>query len=252
MSQRQPPRNPESDPDRLYAEPRDHLVDFAFDEQVAQVFPDMIRRSVPGYETVISMLGVFAREYVTDNSHIYDLGCSLGAASLAVRRHIQASGCTLIAVDNSEPMVNHCRDNMLRDHSITAVEVRCEDIQDTRIHNASLVTMNFTLQFIAPPQRSGLLRNIFAGMNPGGTLILSEKIRFDDPASQQLQTDWHHGFKRANGYSDLEISQKRQAIENVLLPDTADAHRERLLAVGFSRVEQWFQCFNFVSFVAVK
>lgn len=241
-----------SDSDRIYAEPKDHLVDFSFDEQVAQVFPDMIRRSVPGYETVISMLGVFARQYVTDNSHIYDLGCSLGAASLAVRRHTQASGCTLIAVDNSEAMVKHCRENMLRDHSISAVEVRCEDIQDTAIENASLVTMNFTLQFIAPTQRDAVLRAIHSGLNPGGALILSEKICFDDTLSQTLQTEWHHAFKRANGYSDLEISQKRQAIENVLLPDTADTHHARLLDVGFSRVEQWFQCFNFVSFVAIK
>ena len=241
-----------SEPDRIYAEPQTHLVDFAFDEQVARVFPDMIRRSVPGYETVIAMLGVFARQYPTDNSAIYDLGCSLGAASLAVRRHVQASGCTLIAVDNSEAMVKHCRENMERDHSITPVEVRCEDIQDTVVSNASLVTLNFTLQFISPEERAPLLQRICDGMNPGGALILSEKIKFTDEAAQASQQAWHHGFKRANGYSDLEISQKRQAIENVLLPDTADDIRERLLSVGFSRADQWFQCFNFVSFVAVK
>ncbi|MDX1696273.1 MAG: carboxy-S-adenosyl-L-methionine synthase CmoA [Ketobacteraceae bacterium] len=240
------------EPDRIYAEPRSHLVDFAFDEQVAQVFPDMIRRSVPGYETIISMLGVFARQYVTDNSCIYDLGCSLGAASLAVRRHVQASGCALIAVDNSEAMVKHCRENIERDHSITSVEVRCEDVQDTVISNASLVTMNFTLQFISPDRRESVLQRIYDGMNPGGALILSEKIIFDDAESQHCHQQWHHGFKRANGYSDLEISQKRQAIENVLLPDSARVHHERLQSLGFSRVEQWFQCFNFVSFVAVK
>lgn len=251
-SDNEPPTAPVSDPDRIYAEPRQHLVDFAFDEQVAQVFPDMIRRSVPGYETIISMLGVFARQYVTDNSNIYDLGCSLGAASLAVRRHVQASGCSLIAVDNSEAMVKHCRENMARDHSITSVDVRCEDIQDTAINNASLVTLNFTLQFVQPRERQALLRGIYEGLNPGGALILSEKIKFDDPTAQEQQMAWHHGFKRANGYSDLEISQKRQAIENVLLPDSADTHRERLQQLGFSRVEQWFQCFNFVSFVAVK
>ena len=238
--------------DRIYAKPQPHLVDFAFDEQVARVFPDMIRRSVPGYETIISMLGMFAKEFVTDNSQVYDLGCSLGAASLAMRRHIQASGCRLIAVDNAEAMVKHCRENLEQDQSITACEVRCEDIQDTLIQNASLVTLNFTLQFIAPESREALLKNILTGLNTGGALVLSEKIFFENDDSQELQTSWHHSFKRANGYSDLEISQKRQAIENVLIPDTIEQHRERLTKLGFSRVECWFQCFNFVSFVAIK
>lgn len=238
--------------DRIYANPQSHLVDFAFDERVARVFPDMIRRSVPGYETVISMLGVFAREYVQDNSHIYDLGCSLGAASLAVRRHIQAHGCHLVAVDNAEAMVKHCRENLERDQSLTSVEVRCEDIQNTAIENASLVTLNFTLQFVKPEQRLALMEKIYKGLNPGGALVLSEKIKFSDDQAQQLQTDWHHAFKRANGYSDLEISQKRQAIENVLLPDTVQAHQQRLQQVGFASVQQWFQCFNFVSLIAIK
>lgn len=238
--------------DRIYAEPQQRLVDFAFDEQVARVFPDMIRRSVPGYETVISMLGIFAREYVQDNTNIYDLGCSLGAASLAVRRHVQASGCTLIAVDNAEAMVSHCRDNLERDQSITSVQVRCENIQDTHIDNASLVTLNFTLQFIKPAERLALLSGIYQGLVPGGALVLSEKVKFSDPQTQAMQTDWHLEFKRANGYSDLEISQKRQAIENVLLPDTLDAHRERLQQAGFRCVQPWFQCFNFVSLVAIK
>lgn len=238
--------------DRIYAKPHSRLVDFVFDEQVARVFPDMIRRSVPGYETIISMLGVFAAEYVKDNTQIYDLGCSLGAASLAIRRHVQASGCKLIAVDNAEAMVKHCQENLDVDQSITSVEVRCEDIRNTVIESASLVTLNFTLQFIKPEHRLGLLQKVYQGMNPGGALVLSEKIKLSTPESQQLQTDLHHAFKRANGYSDLEISQKRQAIENVLIPDTIADHVARLNQVGFSRVELWFQCFNFVSFIAVK
>ncbi|MCG8316170.1 MAG: carboxy-S-adenosyl-L-methionine synthase CmoA [Pseudomonadales bacterium] len=238
--------------DRIYANPKNHIVDFAFNEQVAKVFPDMIRRSVPGYETVISMLGVFAREYVQDNTHIYDLGCSLGAASLAIRRHVQASGCKLIAVDNAAAMVKHCRENIEVDQSITSVEVRCENIQETQIEKASLVALNFTLQFIKPEQRFDLLSGIYQGLNPGGVLVLSEKIHFETEQIQQLQTAWHHSFKGANGYSDLEISQKRQAIENVLLTDTQAQHIERLKQIGFSQVSQWFQCFNFVSFLAIK
>ena len=244
--------NDTSTKDTLFSRPRPHLVDFAFDEQVAQVFPDMIRRSVPGYDTVIAMLGVFGSHYVQPHTRVYDLGCSQGAATLALRRHIHTPDVKIIAVDNAPAMIERCRHNIAADLSPAEVELRCEDIQQTPIENASLVALNFTLQFLPPEQRDTMIARIAAGLNTGGVLVLSEKICFDDQMQQALFTDLHHEFKRLNGYSDLEISQKRQAIENVLIPETLEQHRQRLLAQGFSRVDAWFQCFNFVSFLAVK
>lgn len=238
--------------DRIYQKPHGHLVDFRFDDAVADVFPDMIRRSVPGYESIISMLGVFAHQYVVDGSHLYDLGCSLGAASLAMGRHVTASDCHLVAVDNSDAMIARCEHNLSQAALPISIELRCEDVEATEIRNASLVALNFTLQFIAPEKRLPLLRSIADGTREGGALVLSEKICFDDAAEQQLQETLHHGFKRANGYSDLEISQKRQAIENVLIPDTLDVHKERLFTAGFREVQCWFRCFNFISLIAVK
>lgn len=241
--------------DNLFAKPLPHLVDFAFDEQVASVFPDMIRRSVPGYETVIAMLGVFASSLVTEASRVYDLGCSQGAATLALRRHIRVADVTLVAVDNSEPMIERCRSNVAADLSKSQVELRCEDIQTTPIENASLIALNYTLQFVPLEQRPALVQRLYAGMNPGAGLILSEKIALPcglQDGQQAQFTAWHHEFKRLNGYSDLEISQKRQAIENVLIPETSATHVQRLQQAGFREVYCWFQCFNFASFVAIK
>lgn len=238
--------------DTLFAQPRPHLVDFAFDEQVARVFPDMIRRSVPGYDTIIAMLGVFAHHYVQPHSRVYDLGCSQGAATLALRRHISAPDVKIVAVDNAPAMIERCQQNIAADLSPSEVELCCEDIQHTVIENASLVALNFTLQFLPPDQRAGMLARIAQGLNPGGVLVLSEKICFADAEQQSLFTDLHHDFKRLNGYSDLEISQKRQAIENVLIPDTLEQHKARLLANGFGTVHCWFQCFNFISLLAIR
>lgn len=238
--------------DTLFSTPKPHLVDFAFDEQVARVFPDMIRRSVPGYDTVIAMLGVFAHHYVQPHTRVYDLGCSQGAATLALRRHIRATDVKIVAVDNAPAMIERCQHNIAADLSPSEVELRCEDIQQTPISNASLVALNFTLQFLPPEQRDGMIGSIAAGINPGGVLVLSEKICFADAGQQALFTDLHHDFKRLNGYSDMEISQKRQAIENVLIPETLEQHCARLRAQGFSSVHCWFQCFNFVSVVAIK
>ena len=115
-----------------------------------------------------------------------------------------------------------------------------------------MVALNYTLQFIAVEQRASLLSNIQQGMVPGGVLLLSEKIQFNDASVNDLFVDLHHDFKRANGYSELEISQKREAIENILVPESLTIHRQRLIDCGFSRVEVWFQCFNFASLVAFK
>lgn len=238
--------------DNIFAKPTEMLVDFVFDEQVASVFPDMIRRSVPGYDTIIPMLGVFAEKYMQANSNVYDLGCSLGAATLSMRRRIKQENCKIIAVDNAEAMVDKCRQNVARDISTTPVEVLCDDILNINIVNASLVVINFTLQFLGPEIRASLLENIYQGLNNGGALILSEKVISEDQRQQSFFDDLHTEFKRANGYSELEISQKRTALENVLIPETSDKHIERLHACGFEFVSSWFQCFNFSSFCAVK
>jgi len=249
------PSLPTSGKDQLFQQQQTHLVDFAFDELVVNVFPDMIRRSVPGYETVISMLGVFAGRYVQPHSSVYDLGCSLGASTLAMRRHITAEGCRVVGVDNSSAMIQRCQENVNQadKHGCDVpVSLVCADIQQADIQNASLVALNFTLQFLSPDERLAMLTSIYQGLLPGGALVLSEKICFDDTNKQEMFTDLHHDFKRANGYSDLEISQKRQTIENVLIPDTLEQHKERLMNAGFSSVHCWFQCFNFISLYAIK
>jgi tRNA (cmo5U34)-methyltransferase len=149
-------------------------------------------------------------------------------------------------------MVERCRTALGNDHTCAGVEVVEGNILSTEITNASVVVLNFTLQFIPPEDRLQLLERIAAGMRPGGVLILSEKVVFNDAHLNELLADIHHDFKRAHGYSDLEISQKRNALENVLIPETIAAHRERLLKAGLTSVDVWFQCFNFMSMLAVK
>ena len=238
--------------DSIYARPHQDLKAFVFDEQVASVFPDMINRSVPGYGSVIAMAGFFAGQYAQPDSVCYDLGCSLGASTVSMRNGIQASGCRIVAVDNAEAMANRCRDHMMQHAHPIPVEVVCEDIRDLAIRQASFVVLNYTLQFIPSDQRAALLRKIYEAMLPGGTLLLSEKVRFTDPDQQMRYTNLHHAFKRANGYSDLEISQKRTALEHVLVPDTIETHLERLAQAGYAHCSVWHQCLNFVSIIAIK
>jgi tRNA (cmo5U34)-methyltransferase len=237
--------------DSIYASSSD-LVDFAFDEAVAAVFPDMILRSVPGYADAIALTGLIAGEYAQPNTVCYDLGCSLGATTLAMRRQISAPGCRIVSVDNAPAMVERCRAHLEAVPSSVPVEVRCGDLRDCAIENASVVAMNFTLQFVAPADRDVVLTRIHAGMRPGGALVLAEKIAYARPEEQAFQEAMHLAFKRANGYSELEISRKRSALEHVLIPDSPEAIELRLAEAGFQRSYQWLRCFNFVAFVAFK
>lgn len=228
------------------------VTDFVFDERVAAVFTDMINRSVPGYGTILTMIGTFAERYAQAGSRCYDLGCSLGGATLAMRRQVRTSDCEIVAIDNSPAMIARCREILAREPAGVPVTLHCADILESTIRDASLVVLNFTLQFVPLARRAELLRRIYAGMKPGGMLVLSEKIHFEDPELNALFIDLHHRFKEQNGYTRTEIAGKRAAIENVLVPETLRAHEARVREAGFASFAVWFQCFNFASMVAVK
>jgi len=238
--------------DLIYSSPQTQVKDFTFDAQVVEVFPDMITRSVPGYNTIIDTIGRLSQRFVQKNTFIYDLGCSLGAATLAMRKGIIAKQCKIIAVDNSPAMVERCKMHINAFKGETPVDVIEANIQNIKIENASMVVLNFTLQFVDKAERQALISTIAKGINEGGVLVISEKISHGDPIIDEHLIDLHHDFKRANGYSELEVAQKRTALENVMRTDSVEQHIERLKNAGFSHVSPWFQCFNFISFVAIK
>ncbi|WDT87905.1 carboxy-S-adenosyl-L-methionine synthase CmoA [Alteromonas sp. 009811495] len=238
--------------DNIYANPLSKVADFKFDESVVDVFPDMIQRSVPGYETIIHTIGELAKSAVSDNSNVYDLGCSLGAASLSIARATQDKTFNIIGVDSSEAMVERCKRVVQAFTLKNPITIEQAYAQEVEITNASMVVMNFTLQFIPPADRAALLSKIYEGLNPGGILVLSEKIRHPTLRGNELLIDLHHQFKRDNGYSELEVSQKRAALEKVMLTDTFEEHETRLKNAGFSDVVMWYKCYNFTSLIAVK
>lgn len=249
-------RPDQQDRDRLF-DTQDKVGDFVFDERVARVFDDMISRSVPGYGTILNMLGLLAERYAQADSSLYDLGCSLGGASFAMAGRVDQAGCEIVAVDNSKAMIGRLqqRINEAASNELTPLcKIHCveEDIRQTPIDNASVVVLNFTLQFIPPAHRRALVQRIYDGMRPGALLLISEKIRFPDPKLDELFIEMYHAFKERMGYSKLEISQKRAALEKVMIPETLQAHRQRLEAAGFHSFDSWFQCFNFASMVAFK
>lgn len=239
--------------DTIYSLARERVGQFSFDQSVVDVFPDMIARSVPGYASILSMIEQLTARFAISSTQLYDLGCSLGAATRLMRVQAPAD-CLLHAIDNAPAMIQRLRQLLDADANVAGCQVRLvqSDVRDIEFSEASFVVLNLTLQFVPLSERPTLLQKIYDGLLPGGALLLSEKICFDDPLQQALLTELHHDFKRAHGYSDLEISQKRTAIENYLIPETIQVHCDRLRDVGFRQVVPWFQCFNFASILAVK
>ncbi len=243
--------------DTIYANPQQAVSPFRFDDRVASVFNDMISRSVPSYQPILSMLPTITRKFRMSGHNYYDLGCSLGAGLHAMAEGLKHTtglediDAKLIGIDNSSAMLErarelHCPYNNL---DVSFIE---QDATQTNIEHAAMVLMNFTLQFIATELRDSLVANIYQGLATGGALILSEKITFAEPRTDRVMTDIHHRYKADQGYSQLEISQKRDSIENVLIPETLEAHTRRLQSAGFRVITPWLQNLQFVSILAVK
>ena len=235
--------------DQVFARPLSDVKAFEFNEKVAGVFRDMISRSVPGYELILHMIGLYANVFVQPQSYVYDLGCSLGEASQIVAEQAAYDDCSIIAVDNSAAMIEKCKQ---RYDASSNIEWLCDDIENVDINNASLVILNLTLQFIEVEKRQQMIDKIYSGLNQGGVLVLTEKILLDEKLENDRMVQLYQAFKKTQGYSDLEISQKRTALEKVLVPDHPAQHQLRLELAGFSEIYQYFRAFNFVSYLAIK
>lgn len=248
-STRQPGDLP-TERDRIFADEAEAPTSFSFDEAVAKVFPDMLRRSIPGYANLLHLIAVHAARTLPDSGVVYDLGCSLGAVGLAIRHALGPRAAELILVDNSPAMVERCRELLQADAGLCPVRVELADVSTMTLEPCDLCVMNFTLQFVPVEQRPKMLSTIFSALRPGGSLVLSEKTH-SSGSEEDFYRQTHDAFRKANGYSQIELSRKRDALMEYLRPQTSSQHLAALEEAGYVVVE-WFRCLQFVSWVAIK
>lgn len=233
-----------SSSDHLYAEKLVNVADFTFNEAVTQVFDDMVRRSVPGYDVIVDLIGILAAAHsrtVQRPLLCLDLGCSRGAVTQSLLNQLVDPRTRIVAIDNSMAMINAARTE-ITDDRVTFVT---QDVLQSDFDDVDIVAMNLVLQFIEPDARLDMLKKIRRGLRADGFLILTEKIQSDAET-----VNFHHSFKRAKGYSDLEITQKRDALEKVMVIDSLRTHHNRLNEAGFNQVTVWFRLLNWVSLIA--
>jgi tRNA (cmo5U34)-methyltransferase len=238
--------------DKVYQDERDTIGDFRFDKSVATVFDDMVSRSVPFYGEIQRMVVELAADFAEPGSAVYDLGCSSGTTLIALDAVVHPD-VRFVGIDNSPDMLDRCREKIVaqqikRPHELVTVDIN----EGVQIENASVVLLVLTLQFIRPLRRERLIADIFRGMRPNSALIVVEKVLGEDSLFNRLFIKYYYDLKRRHGYSEMEISQKREALENVLVPYKLLENRELLLSAGFSAVDVFFKWYNFTGMVAVK
>lgn len=238
--------------DEVFKDPITQSSDFKFDKKVVTVFDDMVTRSVPYYLEIQRMIGELAAEYAREGTVIYDLGCSTGTTLKNMDTTVTVD-VKFIGLDDSAEMLRKCEDNLRSTGISRDLELVNADLnKGVKLSNASVVVLCLTLQFIRPLYRVKLLEEIRAGMLEGGCLILVEKILAEDPGLNRNFIKYYYDFKKRNYYSEMEIAQKREALENVLVPYKLSEDIEMLEAAGFSRTEVFFKWYNFAGLIAFK
>lgn len=246
------PDAPTSEHDRLYGDRRELVTDFRFDRETAAVFDDMVGRSVPFYGEIQRMVGEIAADFAAPGTNLYDLGCATGTTLAALDPVVDPS-VRFVGVDNAAEMLEKARRKLAQLGSRRVFDLVEADLHRFHaIEDASVVTLILTLQFVRPLYRRSALESICRSLRPGGCLILVEKLTFSDSTINRLFIRHYYDFKRRNGYSDIEIAQKREALENVLIPYRFDENRQMLLDVGFREVEEFFRWYNFCGLLATK
>jgi len=242
--------------DQVFKRRQHEIKAFEFNQTVADVFDDMVSRSVPFYNEIHRLITDYSNYFTHHDRQnlIWDLGCSTGTTIGILENHLKSNhkNCRFVGVDNSKAMTEKAQEKLSR-LKVTNAKVICANIEDVEIDpNVDMIIMNYTLQFIREDLRPLILEKIFRSLRPGGVFILSEKINTNDSTFHQLITDLYYDYKRREGYSELEISQKREALENVLVPLTPNQQIKLLNDAGFNHVEQAFRWYNFTSYIALK
>lgn len=241
-----------SNKDRLFAEQDRAISDFDFGEKTARVFDDMLDRSIPQYSELQRMIGELAGEFATPGSQVYDLGCSTGLTLKSLDGSVDESA-TLVGVDNSSAMLEKAQANLHQQHQSGRLLLEHADLNHgVAINNASVIVLNLTLQFVRPLNRESLLRSLIEGLNPGGILILVEKVLGSDALLNRLWIKLYYDLKMRNGYSETEIAKKRESLENVLIPYRPDENIKILARNGLDNVDMFFKWYNFAGFLGVK
>ena len=238
--------------DEVFSDADKAVADFEFNKSVTTVFEDMLERSVPSYNEIQQMIVDLTKDFAINNTNVYDLGCSTGTTLLNINKEIEED-ISFVGVDNSDEMLKQCKANLEKAGVKRKITLENQDLNSgIELENASVVIFSLTLQFLRPLNRGKIIRAIYNQLPENGAVIIVEKILTENSMFNRLFIEHYYKFKQTNGYSSTEISKKREALENVLVPYKLSENKELFLSTGFKLVETFFKWYNFSGFIAIK
>ncbi len=239
--------------DKVFRKKLKKVVRFEFNENVAKVFDNMVERSIPFYHEIHRLIIDLAGKIKKKNVIIYDLGCSTGTTMILLDQFLKKKGINahFIGIDNSIPMLEKCREKLIK-NKVRSYTLLCADLTQFDFGKADMVIMNYTLQFIPVKNRLELLKKIYKSLNSKGLFVMTEKIHSEEKNTQDLITELYYDFKERNGYSRLEIAQKREALEKFLITLSTKDELELMKKAGFKKRDQIFRWYNFSCFLGMK
>lgn len=223
-----------------------------FDKDVTDVFPDMLSRSIPSYENMRELIYRMARNFVKEGTNVLDIGCSTGIASELLIQNF-GSKCNFLLTDISLPMLEKCRAKYAKEIQDGYVNVKYSDLRENLpVKGCSLIMSCLTIQFTPIEYRQHIFQNIYESLEPGGALILVEKVMGNSNDIDQVLVKEYYDIKRDNQYSEEQIKSKRKSLEGSLVPLTIDMNEWLLEMSGFRKVDTFWRYLNFVALVAIK
>lgn len=238
--------------DRLFHEHNSAPNSFTFNDKVAEVFDDMLARSVPNYHQVIAMTGDLLKKFLKEGDIVCDLGCSTGQALITLAQQLRPQKLCFLGLDNSPAMLKKARLKAELYSLKKTIDFQLADIISAELPSCGAFTLNYTMQFLRPLQRQDFLKKIYTALRPGGVLIMAEKTISSHTAINEAFIELYHNFKRDQGYSELEIARKRESLENILIPFSIPENLDLLADAGFSHIEPFCQWYNFIAIIALK
>jgi len=219
-------------------------------ENIADVFDDHVRKSVPLYDLGHELTCHVGDFFLPPNATVVELGTSTGALAKKFLDHSTArSDIRYVAYDRVDSMLERAR---TRCGSDPRIEFLNDDVATAAFPRSNLIIAYYTLQFVHPRSRQDVFTKMYDSLEWGGAALVFEKVRAPDARFQDMAMQLYHEFKLVQGFDEGEILNKQRSLKGVLEPFSTQGNIELLRRAGFVDIMTVLKYVCFEGFLAIK
>lgn len=221
-----------------------------FDEEVTNVFDDMLERSIPDYSNMRNLVHKLTLKYAKKGTIIMDLGCSTGEA---IRKSVEKlKDNFFVGLEVSAPMRRKAQESFKKFNNVEIINQDLREGLPSYDKKISVILSVLTIQFTPIEYRLNIIKNIYQSLSKGGVFIFVEKVLGETAEIDNTFVELYYDLKGENGYTQEKIQKKRKSLEGVLVPVTSSWNIELLKKAGFEDIDCFWRDLNFAGYIAVK